>query len=235
MHISNPCSCTLGSFLSPSWAFFFFFSSLSNVKLGCCWEIKPIWVHDRTGGAFVSYLANDPGERSSLVLSDDHRRDQQGSLRSEWQCLANAQDILTHKEGKHYFFNFQSFLLHFMYCHIMKHFQRVVCHYPQPHRHRQHIKTHTQHAVLKCWEAVLTSYTFEGIPIFDGTVVGTVKPEIIHTSGKVWLKVTLIQSASCFFFYWKWHRLLPKDNKTMYKRHHCGKKNISQLLFTFVK
>lgn len=42
----------------------------------------------------VSYPANDPGERSSLVLSDDHRWDKQGPLGSVWQHLAKTQDIL---------------------------------------------------------------------------------------------------------------------------------------------
>lgn len=45
-------------------------------------------------GPCVSYPANDPGEGSSLVLSYNHRRDQQGPLRSVWQHLAKSQDIL---------------------------------------------------------------------------------------------------------------------------------------------
>lgn len=51
-------------------------------------------------GPYVSYLANDPGERSSLVLSYDHRRNQQGPLRSIWQCLAKTQYILRQKKEK---------------------------------------------------------------------------------------------------------------------------------------
>lgn len=45
-------------------------------------------------GPCVSYPANDPGEGGSLVLSYNHRRDQQGPLRSVWQHLAKSQDIL---------------------------------------------------------------------------------------------------------------------------------------------
>lgn len=60
---------------------------------------------------------------------------------------------------------------------------------------------------------------------FGAWTVFTVKPEIIQTPGKFWVKATFIQPN--WKLDWKWHRL-PKDNKTMYKR-----QNISQFLFRF--
>ena len=48
-------------------------------------------------------------------------------------------------------------------------------------------------------------HNFRGLSHFRGLqLTVTVKPEIIHTPGKVWLKVTLIQPASCFFFFPQW-------------------------------
>lgn len=46
-----------------------------------------------------AYLANDLGEGSSLVLGDDHRRDQQGPLGPARELLAQTQDVLKHRGG----------------------------------------------------------------------------------------------------------------------------------------
>lgn len=46
-----------------------------------------------------AYLANDLGEGSSLVLGDDHRRNQQGPFGPVWKLLAQAQEVLKHRGG----------------------------------------------------------------------------------------------------------------------------------------
>lgn len=46
-----------------------------------------------------AYLANDLGEGSSLVLGDNHRRDQQGPLGPVWKLLSQTQDVLKHRGG----------------------------------------------------------------------------------------------------------------------------------------
>lgn len=47
----------------------------------------------------AAYLANDLGEGSSLVLGDDHGRDQQGPFGPLWRLLAQTQDVLKHSGG----------------------------------------------------------------------------------------------------------------------------------------
>lgn len=46
-----------------------------------------------------AYLANDLGERSSLVLGDDHGWDQQGPFGPAWKLFAQTQDVLKHRGG----------------------------------------------------------------------------------------------------------------------------------------
>lgn len=46
------------------------------------------------GPGTTSYLADDPGERGSLVLRDNHWWNQKGPLRSGRSCAAKTQDVL---------------------------------------------------------------------------------------------------------------------------------------------
>lgn len=110
MHTLNCCSSTWGQD-SPGRAF-----QKQSTTLTCLiamklfqsknWFPLSLLLGNQTHQSFmigphVSYLANDPGERSSLVLSYNHRRNQQGPLRSMWQHLAKTQDTLRQKKRNH--------------------------------------------------------------------------------------------------------------------------------------